>query len=217
MPLTNLALPPSGKARRAELRVVWTSSAALSFKEEIVSYRNHLPRLQDTKSFTRNCSNIAEKLLLIFAMVLGNILPRSEQWCLNPCSSQNTSTDSAEVHVQSSVHTAAAGVPCILITILSIKFGLLLKVLDISKCSRNGALEGAPAAPPTSEPQPETRRDFLLKLWGFGMDGFLLWFSSLHFWITFSNILLQLQTLELPGFPISADSSYYCIVLGTQI
>lgn len=27
----------------------------------------------------------------------------------------------------------------------------------MSKCSRNGALEGAPAAPPTSEPRPETR------------------------------------------------------------
>lgn len=58
-------------------------------------------------------------------MVLRNILPRSEQWHLKPCCSQHTSTDSAEVHVQSSVHTAADDVLCILITILSIKFGPL--------------------------------------------------------------------------------------------
>lgn len=59
------------QGRHKEQNSEWFEQAQhLCHLKEIVSYRDHLPRLQDTKLFTRNCSNIAEKLLLIFAIVL---------------------------------------------------------------------------------------------------------------------------------------------------
>lgn len=84
------------------------------------------------------------------------------------------------------------------------------------------ALEGAPAAWPTSKPpvwnQTQILRfaSIILRFWIVG------WFityllTSTHIWITLSNFLLLLHTLEWPAsFPAPDNSPYYCIVLGTE-